>query len=227
MGATEEDAVQGTGVLVIPGDSIVASSCTGGSEVVVLDGVLRATTVCYAENKAGVLSVSSRFARLYTPYEGDSVVGVIMEKAIDGYIVDIRAALPAFIGATAFPGASRKNPVLLKPGDAIYARISSAPLGAQPQLTCALDGHMALTTVSAHGRIVYGTLAMGAEAESLFKKLAKLIPFKGFAGPNGLIWVTGSTLYDSITVQRCLEEPQEMDAIVQERANTISRGGVA
>lgn len=83
-----------------------------GSEATVLNGVLRATAVCYAENKAGVLSLSSRFARLYTPYEGDSIVGVVIERAIDGYLVDIRAALPAFIGATAFIGASRKNPVL-------------------------------------------------------------------------------------------------------------------
>ncbi|EFO63896.1 Exosome complex exonuclease, putative [Giardia lamblia P15] len=226
MGVAEGDAAQGTGVLIIPGDGIVAGSCTGGSEVAVLDGVLRATAVCYAENKAGVLGLSSRFARLYTPYEGDSIVGVIIERAIDGYLVDIRAALPAFIGATAFLGASRKNPVLLKAGDAIYARISSAPFGAQPQLTCALDGHAALTTVSTHGRVVYGTLAMGVEAGLLFKKLAKLIPFKGFAGPNGLLWVTGSTLYDSITVQRCLEDPLEMDVIVQERANLISRGGI-
>lgn len=223
MGVAEGDAAQGAGVLVVPGDGLVAGSCTGGSEATVLNGVLRATAVCYAENKAGVLSLSSRFARLYTPYEGDSIVGVVIERAIDGYLVDIRAALPAFIGATAFIGASRKNPVLLKPGDAIYARVSSAPLGAQPQLTCALDGHMALNTVSAHGRVVYGTLAMGAEAGLLFKKLARLIPFKGFAGPNGLLWVTGSTLYDSITAQRCLEDPLEMDAIAQERANLISR----
>lgn len=225
MGASDKDASQGASVLVVPGDNIVAGSCTKGSEVAVIDGVLRATAVCYAENKVGVLSLSSRFARLYTPYEGDSVVGVVVEKAVDGYLIDIRAALPAFIGATAFIGASRKNPVLLKPGDTIYARVVSAHLGAQPQLTCAIDGHMALSTVSAHGRVVYGTLVMGAEAGVLFKKLAKLIPFKGFAGPNGLIWVAGATLYDSITVQRCLEEPLEMDAIVQERANILSRVG--
>lgn len=226
MGATDEDVSQGSSVLVIPGDGIIASACTSGSEAAVIDGVLRATVVCYAENKAGVLSLSSRFARLYTPYEGDSVVGIIIEKTMDGYIVDIRAALPAFIGATAFLGASRKNPVLLKPGDAIYARITSAHLGAQPQLTCAIDGHMALNTVSTHGRVVYGTLATGVDAGLLFKKLSKMIPFKGFAGPNGLIWVAGATLYDSITVQRCLEEPIEMETIVQERANALSRVAV-
>lgn len=94
----------------------------------------------------------------YEPVEGDEVIGVVQRKMGEAFRVDIGAASPATLEATAFNGATRKNRPALAVGDYVFCRVMaccSSDSSSVVQVTC-VDERTAKTWSS--GELVYGTL---------------------------------------------------------------------
>ncbi|KAK0439744.1 hypothetical protein EV421DRAFT_821249 [Armillaria borealis] len=75
-------------------------------------------------------------ARRYVPAPQESVIGVVTQKAGEGFRVDIGSAHPASLDGLAFEGASKRNRPNLKIGSLVYARVSLAHKDMEPELEC-------------------------------------------------------------------------------------------
>ena len=64
--------------------------------------------------------------RRYVPKEGDMNIGIIVERHIENYTVDIGAAALASLPTVAFDGATRRNKPNLTSGDTVFCRVSVA-----------------------------------------------------------------------------------------------------
>ncbi|KAK9904762.1 hypothetical protein WJX75_002069 [Coccomyxa subellipsoidea] len=91
-------------------------------------GILRQT-------KSGKVWVEGRQKR-YIPSTGDDVVGVVVERHAENFVVDIGAPFPAVLNVLAFEGATRRNRPKLAEGDLVYARVVLAHRDIDTELAC-------------------------------------------------------------------------------------------
>lgn len=129
----------------------------------------------------------------YTPTAGDTAVGVIVDRRGDGYSVDIREGTSgggsggggggggndasASLPALAFEGATRRSRPTLRPGDAVYCRVSSAQKHVEAELTCVdeagrsgglgpLGAGVVVEVSTAHARALLAATAAAAVTSS-------------------------------------------------------------
>jgi exosome complex component RRP40 len=74
--------------------------------------------------------------RKYIPRVGDQIVGVIEEKGVDFYSVNIFSGCTCILNRLAFEGATKRNRPELKKGDVIYAKVQAAGKDCDTELTC-------------------------------------------------------------------------------------------
>lgn len=67
---------------------------------------------------------------------GDAVVGIVVERHVDSFNVDLGGPFPAVLPALAFEGATRRNRPNLVAGDLVYARVTAASRDTDPELAC-------------------------------------------------------------------------------------------
>ena len=67
---------------------------------------------------------------------GDVVIGVVLERQAEHYVVDIMASNTALLPMMAFEGASKRNRPNLRTGCLVYARVALADQDMMPKLSC-------------------------------------------------------------------------------------------
>eukprot|EP00871_Galdieria_phlegrea_P002085 jgi/Galph1/2878/GphlegSOOS_G1523.1 len=138
--------------------------------------------------------------RRYIPCIGDTVIGVIMDRSSDYYVVDIGTNVSALLPVLSFEGATKRNRPHLTTGSIVYARVVSADREKEPQLSCLLPGsqHSWVT-----GETIFGELSEGflihcsinlvrnilIGRNKVFRKLGEYVPFEQATGMNGRIWI--------------------------------------
>ncbi|KAK0201878.1 exosome complex exonuclease RRP40 [Desarmillaria ectypa] len=150
-------------------------------------------------------------SRRYVPAPQESVIGIVIQKAGEGFRVDIGSAHPASLDGLAFEGASKRNRPNLKIGSLVYARVSLAHKDMEPELEC-FDAQ----TRKAEG---FGELKGGFMVRCSLGMCRKLldpnnfllpllgakIPLEVAVGMNGRVWINSKETRHTIAINRCIE----------------------
>ncbi|KAJ7644201.1 hypothetical protein FB45DRAFT_897212 [Roridomyces roridus] len=150
-------------------------------------------------------------SRRYVPAPQESVIGVIVQKAGEGFRVDIGSAHTASLDGLAFEGATKRNKPNLKIGNIVYARLSLAHKDMEPELEC-FDAQ----THKAEG---FGELKGGFMVRCSLRMCRQLLDSKHFllpllgsrfpleaaVGVNGRVWVSAKETREVIAISRCIE----------------------
>ncbi|KAJ7819358.1 hypothetical protein B0H14DRAFT_2372667 [Mycena olivaceomarginata] len=169
----------------------------------------RAGTLHHSANRAKWWVESN--SRRYIPAPQESVIGIIVQKAGEGFRVDIGSAHPASLDGLAFEGATKRNRPNLKIGNLIYARVSLAHKDMEPELECfdaqtrKAEGFGELKG----GFMVRCSLAMCRRlldsTHFLLPLLGARFPLEAAVGVNGRVWVNAKDTREVIGIARCIE----------------------
>ncbi|KAF7314443.1 hypothetical protein MKEN_00917100 [Mycena kentingensis (nom. inval.)] len=150
-------------------------------------------------------------SRRYVPAAQEPVIGVIAQKAGEGFRVDIGSAHSASLDGLAFEGATKRNRPNLRIGNLVYARISLAHKDMEPELEC-FDAQ----TRKAEGfgelkggflvRCSLGMCRLLLDAKHfLLPILGERFELQVVTGVNGRVWISTKELKETIAVARCIE----------------------
>eukprot|EP01043_Picozoa_sp_COSAG02_P011567 COSAG02_NODE_428_length_22489_cov_4.690219_3_plen_252_part_00 len=160
--------------VVLPGDTVVSLE---GHEGTVRVGVgLVATggpSSAIVATKAGVVQHAAlrksqgggdryqvlNHQKKYAPAQGDSVLGVVIEKHGESYSVDIGGPHRAALNGIAFEGASRRNRPHLEVGSLVHAHVTRADKHVEPEVSCVSTGSNTKGWMT--GDSMYGPLVGG------------------------------------------------------------------
>ncbi|KAJ6605691.1 hypothetical protein B0H10DRAFT_2076704 [Mycena sp. CBHHK59/15] len=150
-------------------------------------------------------------SRRYVPAPQESVIGVIIQKAGDGFRVDIGSAQGASLDGLAFEGATKRNKPNLRIGNLVYARISLAHKDMEPELEC-FDAQTHKSEGFGElkgGFMVRCSLAMCRQLldskHFLLPLLGARFPLEAAVGVNGRVWVSAKDVPEIIAIARCIE----------------------
>ncbi|KAJ7134722.1 exosome complex exonuclease RRP40 [Mycena epipterygia] len=150
-------------------------------------------------------------SRRYVPASQESVIGVIIQKAGEGFRVDIGSAQPASLDGLAFEGATKRNKPNIKIGNLIYARISLAHKDMEPELEC-FDAQTRKSEGFGElkgGFMVRCSLGMCRllldSKHFLLPLLGARFPLEAAVGVNGRVWVSAKDVRETIGIARCIE----------------------
>lgn len=179
------------------GGAIVASKC----------GVLRQT-------RGGQLWIEGR-QRRYIPQDGDTVIGVVVDRMAEHFTVDIGAPFKAVLPMLSFENATKRNRPAMYEGDVVSARVAASNPDMDPQLTC-LD---AQGRASGMGHLKGGLLVevSCAWARALLSRpppavvaaLGAAAAFEMAVGLNGRVWVDAPGAALAVRVAGALAAAEE------------------
>ena len=198
-----------------------------GPGLIVSDGSVRAQRAGLLheqKNKSGTshIYITGR-AKRYLPQEGDVVVGIVLDRHMENFTIDIKGPFPALLPQLSFEGATKRNRPNLQPGDVVYARVVEASRDLEPVLTCvdALGRSGGLGRLSG-GTLVHVSTAMarkllqGGQASPVLEALGDAgLQFDMAVGANGLIWVlaageTVESVSTTILISNALESAEKL-----------------
>ena len=198
-------------VIVLPGDDCTAhlTPDVGSTCLRLGSGLQQSASGAVHCTVAGVLCLlpPNRFFvlsshRRYTPAVGDTVVGIVRDRASEHYRVRVHGTALAQLPLLAFDGASRRNKPNLCNGALVFCRVAACSPHMEPELTCCAPLGMGkkdwVTGQSVFGELVGGRLvhvSLGLARRllnptcALLTAFSKLFPFELAVGVNGLVWV--------------------------------------
>jgi exosome complex component RRP40 len=214
--------------VVLPGDDVTTALTSVTSDLRIGAGLHSDAAARIRATKAGVLAFRSpnRFfvltnQRRYTAAVGDNVVGVIIDRAAEWYVVRLHGTRTALLPHLAFDGATKRNKPELRPGALIFARIASTSRHMDPELSCAVASGPKrdwMTGAAVFGELKGGTLVHLSTGTArrlmeptcaLLSTLGAAVPFEAAVGLNGLAWVQASSAGRTAAVARALERVDE------------------
>mmetsp|Transcript_7693 Transcript_7693/g.28338 ORF Transcript_7693/g.28338 Transcript_7693/m.28338 type:complete len:239 (-) Transcript_7693:1770-2486(-) len=202
--------------LVLPGQSVL-SLPEDPQAVVRIGGGVRQEGERIVSTRAGTLQqtaggklwVQSRVKR-YVPQSEDLVVGVVVDKGAEHYIIDVGAASKGLLPVLAFENASRRNRPHLNIGDAVYMRVTSANRDIDPTFSCV----NALSKANGMGPLKGGYIFSGSSSLcrsllasppcAVLQALGKSLTYEIAIGMNGQIWVKAGKLKDTILISNAI-----------------------
>ncbi|XP_076049180.1 exosome complex component Rrp40 [Oratosquilla oratoria] len=202
---------------VLPGDVVlqlnldVVEKVLVGPGLKLLNGVVQAT-------KPGILKKDGRnmyyvdiHHKRYIPQRREFIIGIVLKKRGDNYMVDIGSSEAATISYLSFENASKKTRKEMKPGDLLYAQIIRADKDTEPELVC-IDLYSRAVGM---GSLPEGGLIMTVPlhvARSIISpknpfllELSKYINYSIVVGFNGRIWVKADKETEMLAVMHCVE----------------------
>jgi len=158
----------------------------------------------------------------YIPLAEDMVVGIVIEKHVDNYRVDIGAQQPARLPSLAFEGASKRNRPNIQVGGLVYCRVVISNKDMETELSCT-SPHFKKDWVT--GESLFGELKGGFAFKSslrlarslldedcfVLKCLAKHVPFELAIGANGYIWLNSAEPSHTIAIYNAILNSENQD----------------
>ncbi|KAF7299015.1 hypothetical protein MIND_00849800 [Mycena indigotica] len=150
-------------------------------------------------------------SRRYVPAAQESVIGVIVQKAGEGFRVDIGSAHSASLDGLAFEGVTKRSKPNLKIGTLVYARVSLAHKDMEPELECfdAQTRKAAGFGELKGGFMVRCSLGMSRSLLNpdhfLVELLGRRFHLEIATGVNGRVWINTKEIKETIAVARCIE----------------------
>lgn len=206
-------------VLVMPGDVISEAQelAKQNSKVVLGPGVQRVGDRVFA-CKPGILRRKDpphttfwvdSFQKRYTASRGETVIGTVIGKGMDGFRVDIGTSEPAALSFLSFEGATKKNKPDVNLGDIVFARLVLANPDLEPEIVCVDSfGKKEKLGVLNEGFVFNVSLNLVRRILSrncpLLRRLKKEFNFELAAGMNGRMWIKGRNSKETIGVANAI-----------------------
>lgn len=138
-------------------------------------------------------------------------------SGVESYTVNLFSAHSATLPALAFEGATRRNRPNLAIGALVYARVVSAPMWSEPEITC-IDavtgkaegmGELKIDADQGFTMVWPVSLALAQSLNrpkhTLLQRIAAHFPFEAAVGVNGLVWTRAATAPQSVVLGQLLE----------------------
>lgn len=213
-----------------PGD-VIATLPTSG-EVRISVG-LRLEGGYVVSNRSGVLHqmkggkvwVEGR-QKKYLPAEGDEVIGIVVDRHAENYLVDIGGPFRALLPILAFEGATRRNRPYLNSGDLVYVLITSANRDLDPVVTClAPPGGPKMLGPLKEGLLVSCSLTLCRQLLSktqvpVLEGLGKKLKYEVAVGMNGRLWIKAEDCTSTIVISHAITQsegktPEEVQHLLE------------
>eukprot|EP01006_Ploeotia_vitrea_P040541 TRINITY_DN66434_c11_g1_i1.p1 TRINITY_DN66434_c11_g1~~TRINITY_DN66434_c11_g1_i1.p1 ORF type:complete len:328 (+),score=150.82 TRINITY_DN66434_c11_g1_i1:45-1028(+) len=194
-------------------------------------GVLRRDKIGGATRKVWVDATMRR----YMPQVDDMVVGTVLERHKESYVLDIGSSHPARLPTLAFEGATKRNKPNIEVGSLVYARVEAANKDMEPELTC-ISPHIKKDWVT--GESMFGELHGGYLFKCSLSLAHKLLddecwvlqclgsymPFELAIGMNGRVWLNAETpLHIVIASNAILNSENMKDSHVQTMVHALTQ----
>ncbi|XP_063992702.1 exosome complex component RRP40 [Diachasmimorpha longicaudata] len=198
--------------VAMPGDVIKITTENPKQKIVIGPGLRREGETIYA-CKAGILKKRSpsiyyidSYQRRYIPSRGETVVGIVTQKAGDIFKVDIGASDQASLSYLAFEGASKRNRPDVQIGDIVYAKLLIASKDMESELVC-VDSHGKkgkLGVLGPKGMLLSCSLNLVRkllrEDSPFFRAFGMEQPYELAVGMNGRVWINAKTVRETVAL---------------------------
>lgn len=203
-----------------PGDAILQLPDEGqiriGSGLQLSEGHIVSTKAGKVQQtKSGKLWLEGR-QKKYIPSEDDLVIGIIIDRNVENFMVDIGAPFSAMLPQLSFEGATKRNRPNLKPGDVVYARVVTANRDLEPELSC-VD---ATGKAGGFGQLKDGTVfsCSTSLARTLLSRpmppvlgaLGSALQFELAVGLNGKVWLHTPSVATTIVVSNAILQSEQL-----------------
>lgn len=207
------------GEFVMPGDEIsTALPGVSANGKIILGPGLRHVGEKVMACKAGPLRLKSTniiwidsIQKRYIPSRGETVIGVVVQKAGDIFRIDIGSNELAALPYLSFEGATKKNRPDVQIGDLVFAKVLVANKDFETELIC-MDslGKKQRLGVLRDGFVFNCGISMARKLRNNESELMKMIPkhlkvpLDMVIGMNGRIWINSHRERDTIAVANAI-----------------------
>jgi len=157
----------------------------------------------------------------YIPNTEDVVLGIVVDRRFEMFVVDIGGPTYASLPMLAFEGATRRNTPNLQVGAALYARVVKAHRDIDPELCCTdasgkaagfgpLNGGYVLECSTGLARVL-----LSKPTSPVLEALGKSLSFEIAVGMNGRVWVNAATTATTILVSNAILNSEFLTAAQQ------------
>ncbi|KAJ9594012.1 hypothetical protein L9F63_014572 [Diploptera punctata] len=203
------------GDTVLPGDVVNFPQTESKNKVILgpglrvyMDQILISACGVLKKREPNTYWVDSHRKR-YVPARGETVVGIVLNKAGEIFKVDIGSSEQASLAYLAFEGATKKNRPDIQVGDIVFARLLAASRDMEPELVC-VDSYGKkgkLGQLQGDGFLFSCSLNLVRKILNpkcpLLKILGREIPFDIAVGMNGKIWVKARSIQATNRYRQC------------------------
>ncbi|XP_071532191.1 exosome complex component RRP40-like isoform X1 [Panulirus ornatus] len=203
--------------VVLPGDEVLQFNPDGNRECIFIGPGLRWQENIIFATRSGVLKKTSQnlyyidnHQKRYIPQKREFVIGIILKKNSDNYIIDIGGSEKAKISLMVFENSSKKTRKEMKPGDIIFGQVLVANKDIEPELVCidVFDNSVGIGALPEDGIMFSIPLHVARMIvnpdNSFLLTISKRIKFKIVVGFNGRVWLKAPRQSDMLAVMNCL-----------------------
>lgn len=202
--------------VVLPGDRIQIDHEIDKETVFIGPGLRWQEGVVYA-TRSGVLRIENRnlyyvdsHQKRFIPRRGEFVIGVIIKKKGDNYLINIAASECATLSDLVFENNSKKARTHLKPGDLIFGKLLEASKDKEPELVPIdiVNCTVGIASLPDNGILFHVPLHVARQiaipGNSLLKAIAKKIDYTIVVGYNGRVWLKCHSLNNVVTIMNLM-----------------------
>lgn len=189
----------------------------GNRECIFIGPGLRWQENIICATRSGVLKKTSQnlyyvdnHQKRYIPQKREFVIGIILKKKSENYIIDIGGSEQAKISPIAFENSSKQTRKELKPGELVFGQVLVANKDMEPELVCidVFDNSVGIGALPEDGimfNIPLHVARMIVDPENSFLlTIAKKVKFTIVVGFNGRVWLKAPRQSDMVAIMNCL-----------------------
>eukprot|EP01029_Cantina_marsupialis_P029649 TRINITY_DN781957_c0_g1_i1.p1 TRINITY_DN781957_c0_g1~~TRINITY_DN781957_c0_g1_i1.p1 ORF type:complete len:248 (-),score=61.42 TRINITY_DN781957_c0_g1_i1:107-850(-) len=229
--------------IVLPGKDVTEIIVGVTSKPKIGEGLKKAGPDSIVVTKAGLLKHKSpnKFfveatQKRYIPKKGDDIIGVVIDKNVERYQLEIHGSAVASLGVVEFEGATNRNRPQLQIGDTVFCRVVEADKDLDVEVSCKAAEGMKPGKDWMTGQSVYGPLKGGLMVpvslqyshklmnpeSAVLVSLGAHIPYEVAIGLNGRVWFRTNSrkmmnvIYNAIRIAQNLATDIEIQVMVQD-----------
>lgn len=218
-------------IITFPGD-IVTNNVTGLSKSISIGPGLKQEESDVVATSVGVLNYRAKShywiesnRKRYYPKVNDQVVGIIKERGVDFYTINLFSGTSCILDRLKFEGATKRSKPELKKGDVVYARVEATGKDLDTELSCISTS--GVTKEWSTGETIYGELPQGLLVHLSLATVHKLllpecavlnalgshICFEAAIGMNGAVWFRANgpkAMAHNVVIRNSLTNMEQM-----------------
>lgn len=144
------------------------------------------------------------------------VIGIVTDKHLEGFKLDIGSAHPASLDWSGFEASSRKNRPQWPPGSLVYGRVILANKDMEPEIACtAANGKAEGYGLLEGGILIKCSLTLARSLLTpncpVLKFLGRKIPYEIAVGLNGRVWINSKSVQHTILIANTIKRSETLD----------------
>ncbi|XP_069970229.1 exosome complex component RRP40 [Penaeus vannamei] len=174
------------------------------------ENIVRATRPGLLKKTTKNLYYVDTHQKRYIPQKREFVIGIVMKKKGDNYVIDIGASDQATISYLAFENASKKTRKEMKLGDLLYGQLLVANKDMEPELVCidVYNRAVGMGTLPEGGVMFTVPLHVARQIVNpnnpFLKTISKMIKYTIVVGFNGRVWIKAERQREMVAIMNCI-----------------------